>query len=172
MHVVVPDGIDDPARPSGGNTYDRHLCRGLGALGWSVHEYAVPGFWTRPDAASFAALEEAVQRIPDDGVVLLDGLIASMAPEVLVPQARRLRLVVLVHMPLAHRPPDDDAGDGSARFSPPLRPSSRRARGRDGGWWSCYALPAHRVHVAEPGVDAAELATGPPPAERCSASQR
>ena len=46
VHVVVPDGIDDPARPSGGNTYDRHLCRELRSLGWSVHEHAVPGFWT------------------------------------------------------------------------------------------------------------------------------
>ena len=29
VHVVVPEGIDDPARPSGGNTYDRRVCRGL-----------------------------------------------------------------------------------------------------------------------------------------------
>ena len=29
VHVVVPDGIDDPARPSGGNAYDRQVCRGL-----------------------------------------------------------------------------------------------------------------------------------------------
>ena len=27
VHVVVPDGIDDPARPSGGNAYDRRVCR-------------------------------------------------------------------------------------------------------------------------------------------------
>ena len=31
LHVVVPDGVDDPARPSGGNTYDRRLCTGLAA---------------------------------------------------------------------------------------------------------------------------------------------
>ena len=43
VHVVVPDGIDDPDRPSGGNAYDRRICRGLEALGWSVHEHAVPG---------------------------------------------------------------------------------------------------------------------------------
>ena len=38
VHVIVPEGIDDPARPSGGNTYDRRVCRGLAALGWTVHE--------------------------------------------------------------------------------------------------------------------------------------
>ena len=48
VHVVLPDGIDDPARPSGGNIYDRHVCRGLASLGWSVHEHAVPGFWAAP----------------------------------------------------------------------------------------------------------------------------
>ena len=41
VHVIVPEGIDDPARPSGGNVYDRRVCRGLAALGWAVHEHAV-----------------------------------------------------------------------------------------------------------------------------------
>src|SRR6185312_15639035 len=35
--------IDELARPSGGNTYDRRVCRGLAALGWAVHEHAVDG---------------------------------------------------------------------------------------------------------------------------------
>ena len=26
VHVVVPGDIDDPARPSGGNAYDRRVC--------------------------------------------------------------------------------------------------------------------------------------------------
>ncbi len=43
LHVVVPDGLDDPPRPSGGNVYDRRVCDGLRAAGWSVHEHAVPG---------------------------------------------------------------------------------------------------------------------------------
>ena len=51
VHVIVPEGIDDPARPSGGNTYDRRVCRGLAALGWAVHEHAVPGAWPRPGEA-------------------------------------------------------------------------------------------------------------------------
>jgi glycosyltransferase involved in cell wall biosynthesis len=160
VHVVVPDGIDDPARPSGGNTYDRRLCRGLGSLGWLVHEYAVPGFWTPPGAASLAALQAALDRIPDGAVVLLDGLIASTAPDVLVPQARRLRVVVLVHMPLGHRPHDVEAGRrersvlGAAAV---VVTTSLWAQRR---LIELYGLPAHRVHVAEPGVDGAELATG------------
>ena len=42
VHFIVPEGIDDPARPSGGNTYDRRVCGGLAALGWAVREHVVP----------------------------------------------------------------------------------------------------------------------------------
>ena len=51
VHVIVPEGIDDPARPSGGNTYDRRVCRGLAALGWAVHEHAVRRRAGRPSRA-------------------------------------------------------------------------------------------------------------------------
>jgi glycosyltransferase involved in cell wall biosynthesis len=163
VHVVVPEGIDDPRRPSGGNTYDRHLCRGLSSLGWTVHEHTVPGCWPRPDAASTAALADVVQRIPDDGVVLLDGLIASAAPGVLVPHAPRLCMIVLVHMPLGHRPAADVAEKVRMREGAVLAAAAAVVTTST---WSrerlleLYTLPAHRVNVAEPGVDAAELATG------------
>jgi glycosyltransferase involved in cell wall biosynthesis len=161
VHVVVPDGIDDPARPSGGNTYDRRVCRGLTSLGWSVREHAVPGGWPRPDAAALAALAEAVDQIPDDSVVLLDGLVASTAPEVLVPQARRLRLVVLVHMPLGHRPPEDGDARGRERAvlsaAAAIVTTSAWTRGR---LTDLYGLPSDRVRVAQPAVDPAGLVTG------------
>ena len=162
VHFVVPEGIDDPARASGGNAYDRHLCRGLTSIGWSVHEHAVPGCWPRPDAASFAALDGVVQQIPDDAVVLLDGLVASTAPDVLLTQTRRLRLVVLVHMPLGHRPADDGA---DARMRERAVLSVATAVVTTSAWsrrrlLELYSLSADRVHVAEPGVNAADLATG------------
>jgi glycosyltransferase involved in cell wall biosynthesis len=163
VHVVVPDGIDDPAKPSGGNVYDRHVCRGLSSIGWSVHEHAVPGCWPQADAASRAALAGVVERIPDDAVVLLDGLVASTAPAVLVPQASRLRLVVLVHMPLGHGPADDEAEHARTRERAVL--SVADAVVTTSAWTrrrllELYELPADRVHVAEPAVEAADLATG------------
>jgi glycosyltransferase involved in cell wall biosynthesis len=163
VHVVVPEGIDDPARPSGGNVYDRRVCDGLAAIGWSVHEHAVPGCRPRPDAASCAALDGVVQRIPDDAVVLLDGLIASAAPDALVPQAGRLRLVVLVHMPLGHRPAAAGAEEVRAREGAVL--SAAAAVVTTSAWTrqrllELYALPPDRVHIAEPAVDAADLAPG------------
>jgi glycosyltransferase involved in cell wall biosynthesis len=151
VHVIVPEGIDDPARPSGGNTYDRRVCRGLAALGWTVRERAV---------GDAAALARTVWRIPDGAVVLLDGLIASPAPEALVPEARRLRQVVLVHMPLGHRPPDDDVRSRERAVleaATAVVTTSAWTRRRLG---ELYGLPAARVHVAEPGVEAARLAPG------------
>jgi glycosyltransferase involved in cell wall biosynthesis len=163
VHVVVPDGIDDPSRPSGGNTYDRRVCDGLATLGWSVHEHAVPGRWPRPAPASLTALGDVIRGIPDGATVLLDGLVASTAPEVLEPEARRLRLVALVHMPLGHRPPDDRPGD--------TRRGERAVLGAatavitTSGWTrrrllELYQLPNDRIHVAQPGVEAAEPAPG------------
>jgi glycosyltransferase involved in cell wall biosynthesis len=152
VHFVVPDGIEDPARPSGGNVYDRQLSRGLSAIGWSVREHEVPGFWSEPGAAAFAALDSAVRRIPDGAVVLIDGLIASSAPDVLVPQADRLRLVVLVHMPLGDRREAAVLSAASAVVT-----TSEWSRRR---LLELYGLAAQRVRVAEPGVDAAELAPG------------
>ncbi len=136
IHFIVPEGIDDPARPSGGNTYDRRVADGLADLGWTVH------------MRDLAALE----RIPDGAVVLLDGLIASPAPDVLVPHAQRLRQVVLLHMPI---------GDARERAvleaAAAVVTTSAWTRRRLG---ELYGLPADRVHVAEPGVDAADLTRG------------
>lgn len=160
LYFVVPDGIDDPSRPSGGNTYDRHLRRALGPSGWSVREHPVPGFWSRPDATALAGLARTVERIPDGSVLLIDGLVASTAPEVLVPQARRLRLVVLVHMALGHRAADagDEAREGAVlSAAAAVVTTSEWSRRR---LLELYALPADRVHVAAPGADRAELATG------------
>ena len=129
-------------------------------MGWSVHEHPVAGFWSQPDATAFAALDRIVQGIADDAVVLVDGLVASTAPEVLVPQARRLRLVVLVHMPVGHRPA---AADAAQRECAVLTAAAAVVTTSD---WSrrrlleLYSLPADRVHIAAPGVDPADLATG------------
>jgi glycosyltransferase involved in cell wall biosynthesis len=94
--------------------------------------------------------------------VLIDGLVASTAPEVLAPLAERLRLVVLVHMPLGHRPADDAADEVRTRERTVLRAAaavvttSRWSRSR---LLALYQLAPDRVHVAEPGVDRADLAT-------------
>jgi glycosyltransferase involved in cell wall biosynthesis len=158
VHVVLPNDIDDPTAPSGGNVYDRRICHGLAASGWSVREHAVPGAWPRPGVTERANLSRVLATLPDNAVVLLDGLVASAVPDVLVPQARRLRLVVLMHMPLGDETVDLRCQEGEAlSVAVAVVTTSFWSRRR---LLDLYALPADRVHVAPPGVDAAPLVPG------------
>ncbi len=130
----MPDGIDDPARPSGGNAYDRRLIDGLPALGWDVDVVVAHGGWPAPDAAARAALAAALAALPREATVLVDGLVATAAADVLVPAARRLRIVVLVHMALGvlarRRRLRPSACRPTPRASAPPRGRARRRRGR------------------------------------------
>ena len=92
VHFVLPADVADPGSPSGGNVYDLRVAGDLTRL-------TVAGDWPRPDDAS--ALEQTLAGIPDGDVVLIDGLVGCGVPEVVVPHARRLKLAVLVHLPLA-----------------------------------------------------------------------
>ena len=157
IHVIVPEGIDDPTRPSGGNTYDRRLCRGLEALGWAVLTRPVAGDWPWAGEAARRQLGEALASVPDGGLVLVDGLVASAVPEVMVPASRRLRLMVLLHTPIGAR----DAG-GREPESAVLRAAAAVVTTSEWTreWLEVYGLDPARLHAAAPGVDAAEPSTG------------
>ncbi|MDG4781793.1 glycosyltransferase family 4 protein [Micromonospora sp. WMMD961] len=152
VHVVLPGDIDDPAAPSGGNTYDRRVCAGLGEHGWPVREHPVSGAWPDPDPTDRTKLAEVLAALPDDAVVLLDGLIASTVPDLLAPHARRLRLVVLVHLPF------DDEAEARAL-------ATARAVVTTSEWTRRHLVARHRtladrVRAAPPGVRPAPPAPG------------
>jgi glycosyltransferase involved in cell wall biosynthesis len=151
VHVVVPGSIDDPARPSGGNVYDRRVCTGLTAAGWAVLEHPVPGAWPAGDGE---ALDRVVAGLPDGALVLVDGLIGCASPATIVPAAARLKVVVLVHMPL------EGPGEGAVLASAQaVLVTSRWTREL---LLARYAVPPARVFVATPGVDTAPSASGTP----------
>jgi glycosyltransferase involved in cell wall biosynthesis len=163
VHVVVPADIDDPARPSGGNAYDRRVCRALPAAGLAVHEIAVAGAWPEPDVSARAELDRHLAAAPDGADVLLDGLVGCAVPEVLAPHARRLRLVVLVHLPLGDEVglSPATAADRTARERATLHAAAAVVATSH---WAArrlvavHGLPADRVHVVPPGVEPAPLA--------------
>jgi glycosyltransferase involved in cell wall biosynthesis len=141
VHVVVPEGVDDPTTPSGGNVYDRRLCEELTRSGWRVREMA-----------------GGLAGVPDGAVALVDGLVAMAEPHAVLREADRLRIVVLLHMPFGERDPD-------------ARGIERRVLSAVGAvvttseWSRRWVLRAHglrrgSVHVAPPGVDTADLAPG------------
>ena len=150
VHLLVPDGIDDPGRPSGGNSYDRRLGRELAGQGWQVHRHPVAGCWPDPDAAAGTAVGRLVAELPDGALVLIDGLLAASAPDALLAQAGRLRLVVLVHM--LH--PGDHAVLAAASAVITTSCWTRRQL------LARQPLSAGVVRVARPGAERAEPAAG------------
>ncbi|MEU6543010.1 glycosyltransferase family 4 protein [Streptomyces sp. NPDC046859] len=165
VHFVMPGGVDDPAAPSGGNAYDRRVSLDLPGFGWQVHKHAVAGAWPRPDVAARAELARTLSEFPDGTVVLLDGLVACGVPEIVVPEAERLRLAVLVHLPLGDETglEPSAAADLDARERTVLRAVDAVVATSD---WAVRRLVSHhglapeRVHVAAPGADIAPLASG------------
>ncbi|HEY6478786.1 MAG TPA: glycosyltransferase family 4 protein, partial [Streptosporangiaceae bacterium] len=156
VHVVVPEGFDDPGQPTGGNIYDRRVCAGLAAAGWEVVVPTGAGAWPQPGAGARADLARIVSAIPDGEIVLIDGLIASPAAAQLRPQAVRVRMTVLLHMPLATAL--ETRHDDSAQRSE--RAVLRAAAGVvvTSEWTrqqvlTRYGVPAGQVHVARPGAD-------------------
>jgi glycosyltransferase involved in cell wall biosynthesis len=156
IHVVAPEGFDDPGRPTGGNIYDRRVCAGLAQAGWDVLATTAAGTWPVPGPGPRPDLARIVSAIPDGAIVLIDGLIASPASAQLLPHTGRIRMTVLLHMPLATAL--DTHQDASAKHSE--RVVLRAATGMvvTSEWTrqqvlTRYAIPAHRVHVARPGVD-------------------
>jgi glycosyltransferase involved in cell wall biosynthesis len=156
VHVIVPEGFDHPGQPTGGNIYDRRVCSGLAEAGWEVLVATVAAAWPVPGSGARADLARIVSAIPDGQTVLIDGLIASPAATQLLPHIGRIRMTVLLHMPLATAV--DTHHDASAESSE--RAVLRAAAGVvvTSEWTrrqvlTRYEIPARRVHVARPGVD-------------------
>jgi glycosyltransferase involved in cell wall biosynthesis len=156
IHVVVPEGFDDPGQPTGGNIYDWRVCAGLAEAGWEVLVATVAAAWPVPDSGARAELTRIVSAIPDGEMALIDGLIASPTAAQLLPHAGRISMTVLLHMPLATAL--DRRHDASAQRSE--RVVLRAAMGVvvTSEWTrqqvlTRYEIPADRVHVAQPGAD-------------------
>ncbi|MGH3397356.1 MAG: glycosyltransferase family 4 protein, partial [Streptosporangiaceae bacterium] len=156
VNVIAPEGFDDPGQPTGGNIYDRRVCAGLAEAGWDVLVRTVAAAWPVPGPGARADLARIVAAIPDGETALIDGLIASPTAPQLLPHIGRIRMAVLLHMPLATAL--DTHHDASAERSE--RAVLRAATGVvvTSDWTrqqvlTRYEVPAGRVHVAQPGAD-------------------
>jgi hypothetical protein len=140
-----------------------HLPRAHGAGGAYVNTlYRDHGPW--PDGAAEDALTRVVSGIRDGAVVLVDGLIASARSNVLVPETRRLALVVLSSTcRLATDRPEPELGHASYPRAdrPRLRERHHRpAHGPASGWSTSTGSRQIGIHVAEPGALHTTLSPG------------
>lgn len=98
VHFLVPGNL---ATATGGYHYDRRLIQGLRALGWEVVVRSLdPGF-PFPGREALAEAADVLTSIASDELVIIDGLALGAMPDVLAKHASRLRLIALIHHPLA-----------------------------------------------------------------------
>lgn len=156
VFFVVPDDLDDPERVSGGNVYDQRLRDGLAADGWEVRMRPVAAADTSADTAAVTVaaagrnLARTVAALPDDAVVLIDGLLVGREPTALLTHGARLRPVVLAHMVAA----DLGALERDAlRTAVGIVATSRWTRAE---LIAQDAADPRRIVVAHPGADVAQ----------------
>ena len=159
--LVVPGRLDTL---TGGYGYDRRMVAGLIARGWPVAVRELDDSFPRPTARALADAARVLASIPDGALVLVDGLALGALPEEAVREAGRLRLVALVHHPLAGETGID------ASLAVELETSERRALAAvrqvvvtsraTADALARYGVDRHRVAVVEPGTDRAPLARG------------
>ena len=154
LDLVVPGPLETR---TGGFIYDRRIVEQLRARGWrvSVHELA-PGL-PQPAPAALADL-------PAGRTVVIDGLALGGMPAIAERECGRLRLIGLVHHPLAL-----ETGLTAAQARE-LHAAERRALAAvaqvvvtsrtTAAALADYGVAPERVTVVNPGTDPAPLAAG------------
>ena len=161
LYFLIPG---DPDTRTGGYRYDRRMMDGLGRLGWQVEWRRLSATFPYPDASALLEAEAVLAALPNQALVVIDGLALGAMPAVAAAHGQRLRLVGLVHHPLAL-----ETGLGErqrqlfyASEREALRhvrqvivtsPSTARAL-------ADYAVAPEHCAVVLPGTDPAPLANG------------
>ena len=158
---VVPGPIDTR---TGGSNYDRRMVEGLRHGGRSVDVRELDGAFPCPSAAAVEPAAAAFASIRDGAIAVIDGLVLGALSHLVEREARRLRVVALIHLPVAA---DVSIDPGTAAQ---LETGERRALAAAAlvivtgsasiSLLARHDLPRDRLVVVEPGTDRAPLARG------------
>jgi glycosyltransferase involved in cell wall biosynthesis len=159
--LIVPGPLKTP---TGGYEYDRRMVAGLRARGWDVDVRELEDSFPEPTVAALDDAARQLAAMPDGALVLVDGLALGAMPDQVERESRRLRLIALVHMPLA------SAVGLHAADTARLQASESRALAAVSGAivtgrstiavLRAYGLADDRIALVEPGTDRAPLARG------------
>ena len=164
---AVPGDLD---AATGGYAYDRRMIAELRELGWTVGLLPLSARFPSPGPEDLAAADAALRSVDAGAAVLIDGLAFGAMPEVARRHAGRLRLVALVHHPLAlesglspeaafTRAASERAALASAAHVVATSAFTARQLQRD------YGVDPDRLSVVRPGTDPGppRRAAGDPP---------
>lgn len=154
LSFVLPG---DPLTATGGYEYDRRILDGLRNLGWTTQVRTLDSSFPAPTSEALRDAQQQLSALPAHSLVVIDGLALGAMPDVVLAHSERLRMVGLVHHPLA-------AETGlSPELAAQLFESERRAlqamrliivtSQSTGRALAPYGVAAHRIAVVEPGVD-------------------
>lgn len=152
----------EPGQRTGGYRYDARLVEGLRTAGWQVRVHGLRGRFPVPDADAWRALEETLSNLSDGERVVIDGLALGGFPDLIGQHARRLRIIALIHHPLADESGIDpiqraiflrSEADALAFAVAVVTTSKFTARRLND-----FGVASERVTVVEPGVEPAPVA--------------
>ena len=157
---VVPGRLDTP---TGGYIYDRRIVTAMLEAGRPVVVRELDDSFPFPTAAALKGAADVLASIPDGSTVVVDGLAAGAMPDELEREARRLRLVALVHHPLAKETglqaaDVDELATSERRGLEHVRRVVVTSRATAGMLSREYGVSEERMTVIEPGTDEAARA--------------
>lgn len=160
LYFVFPGQLETL---TGGYHYDRRLIQELRGLGLEVQTIALSNQFPFPDTHAMEEARQTLAAVPDDAVVIIDGLAFGTLDQLAEAENKRLRIIALCHHPLALESGLDPAQQRHFQASEQRALKAARAvlvtsefTGRI--LTSQFAVPPDRIVVAQPGTDPAPFA--------------
>jgi len=155
VHFVHPG---DLSTSTGGYRYARSLLAALQRRGVSTIVHRLADSFPFPDRQALADAARVLAGIADDSAVIVDGLALGAMPQVVAVHAARLKLIALVHHPLALETGLQPAEAAQLETSERAALASVRAvvvtsPATSKTLQHSYGVPAWRLTVALPGTD-------------------
>jgi glycosyltransferase involved in cell wall biosynthesis len=156
LSLLVPG---DLTTRTGGYIYDRNIVDGLRRMGWKVDVSSLDSTFPYPTGSALSHANGILKNIPTGQIVVIDGLALAGLAALLRMETDRLRLVALIHHPLALETGLDETA--ARRLQESERDAFTLVRRVivTSGWTarilaeSDYGVVSNRIVVVEPGVD-------------------
>lgn len=167
MYFAIPGDLN--AR-TGGYGYDRRLLVELRKRGLLVEHIELDASFPFPEANALQQTERVFAELPDQSLVLVDGLAFGAMAQCAMRHSKRLRLVALCHHPLALEsglsPIQQQAFLESERIALQCaRAVIVTSANTASTLTELFAIPSSDITVAQPGTDSVNFApcAGEPP---------